>query len=342
MLQSFSRRALVAGTTLAFAAGCSNYSSSPSRYSPVVASRRDVGEKMRVLPGPAVAGPIVVPAVPQNPNAPAGWPDRRGHHHKRRRSILFVADASSGVLMYDPKAVNGSPIGSITTGVNAPSQVAIDKAGALYVTNDGNNTVTVYPKGQSSPSLTIATGIDGPYGVGVDSKGKVFVSNINNNTVTAYAAGSTTPYATIDFGPYGQPVGVGIDASDNVFVASDTHNAVFEIPAGSSRVKSANLLGLNGPIGISFGNHDIIYVSNFSNSNVTVYRYGTTNPLETITAGIEMFGPTLNAFTASDMFFQSNENDNVVGYKKGATSPFSSLSGATTPLGIASEPLVKK
>ncbi|MFZ0030718.1 MAG: hypothetical protein WAK84_02470 [Candidatus Cybelea sp.] len=64
--------------------------------------------------------------------------------------------------------------------------------------------------------------------------------------------------------------------------------------------------------------------------------------METITAGIEKYGPTLNGFTASDMFFQSNQNDNVVGYKKGATTPFSTLAGATTPLGIASEPLVTK
>lgn len=341
MLQTFSRRALIAGAVVACAAGCSSNSSAPSQGSALMPSASLLGKNMRVLPGPAVAGPIIVPAIPRKPNAPAGWPDRR-RHHKRKKSILFVADASSGVLMYNPNTVNGSPIGSITTGVDAPSQVAVDKSGTLYVTNAGNNTLTVYPKGQSSPSLTISNGISGPYGVGVDSKGNVFVSNLNNSTITGYATGSTTPYETINFAPYGQPVGVGIDASDNVWVASDTHNTVFEIPAGSTHVKSETLLSLNGPIGVSFGNNDIIYISNFSNSNVTVYKYGATSPFETITAGIEMFGPTLNGFTASDMFFQSNENDNVVGYKKGATSPFSTLSGATTPLGIVSEPLVSK
>ena len=63
---------------------------------------------------------------------------------------------------------------------------------------------------------------------------------------------------------------------------------------------------------------------------------------EPLRAEIENFGPTLNGFTAVDAFFQSNQDDNVVGYKKGQTSPFSTLSGASSPLGIASSPLVTK
>jgi hypothetical protein len=42
------------------------------------------------------------------------------------------------------------------------------------------------------------------------------------------------------------------------------------------------------------------------------------------------------------MFFQSNQDTNVVGYKKGQTTPFSTLMGATSPAGIASSPLVKR
>ncbi|MBV8067919.1 MAG: hypothetical protein JO113_08070 [Candidatus Eremiobacteraeota bacterium] len=105
---------------------------------------------------------------------------------------MFVADSRSGVLIYNPKNANSSPIGSIATGVSVPAGLAVDNKNNLYVTNDGNNTVTVYPKGSSSPSLTISTGVDGPYGVTVDSKGNVFVSNLDNNTVTAYAAGQTS------------------------------------------------------------------------------------------------------------------------------------------------------
>lgn len=343
MLHTLARRALIAGAALSFAAGCSGNSISPSQNSAVNPSSVHVPAGMRVLPGPVVAGPLIVPLVPRKPNAPAGWPVPR--HHHRKKELLFVADAASGVLIYNPKKANSAPTGSITNGVNIPSQVAVDAHGTLYVTNDGNNTVTVYPKGHSSPSLTISSGLNGPYGIGVDSKGNVFVSNIGNfsdYTVTAYAAGQTSPFETIAFSSFGQPVGIGVDASDNVWVACDSSNAVFEIPAGTSKVKNANLQSLDGPISVAFGKNDIIYVSNFAAEKVNIYNYGSTSVSGTITNGIEKYGPTLGGFTAIGSYFQTNQSDDVVGYLNGQTSPFSTLQGATTPLGIASSPLVKK
>ncbi|MBV9057476.1 MAG: hypothetical protein JO351_12660 [Candidatus Eremiobacteraeota bacterium] len=338
MSQTTLRRALLVGAALAFVSGCSGSGpNSTQNSSPVTPSSHAIPAGMRMLPGPVVSGPRIVPIVPLKPNAPLGWPPR--HRHKE---ILFVADGSGGVLMYNPRVANSAPTGSITTGVNAPSQVAVDGAKALYVANSGNNTVTVYPKGATSPSLTITGGLNSPYGVTVDSKGNVFVSNLGSNTVTAYKAGQTSPYATINFSALGQPVGLGSDALDNIWVACDSTNKVFEIPAGSTTPKDAGLSGLNGPISVSFGKSDIMYVSNFAASNVNVYAYGTTTPSATITTGIEHFGPTLGGFTAKGAYFQSNQGDNVVGYKPGATSPFSTLTGATSPLGVASEPLVTK
>jgi streptogramin lyase len=339
MLQTISRRALIAAAALSFAAGCSGNSLTPGQSAAVSPSSYHAPAGMRAFPGPVVAGPIIVPLVARKPNAPAGWPDPRHRHH--RKELLFVADSSSGVLIFNPKKANSAPIGSLTNGVSVPAGLAVDKSGSLYVTNEGTNTVTVYPKGSSSPSLTISTGIDGPYGITVDSKGNVFVSNLNTNNITAYAAGQTSPYETINFNNYGQAVGLGVDANDNVWVACDTSNGVFEIPAGTSSVQNSGLTNLDGPISVSFGTNDIIYVSNFATSNVNIYNYGSTSPSGTITNGIEKYGPTLGGFTSKGAYFQSNQSDNVVGYQAGQTSPFSTLS-AHSPLGIASEPLVKK
>ncbi|HEY1867169.1 MAG TPA: hypothetical protein VGG70_02665 [Candidatus Cybelea sp.] len=336
MLQTSIRRILIAAGTISLAAGCSANSFTSGQPSSVAPSLQRIPHGMRVLPGPVVAGPRVVSAVPKKPNAPAGWPAPKG------KELLFVADSSSGVLIYNPKAANSSPIGSITTGVNAPAGVAVDKAGNVYVTNEGSNTVTVYGPGSGSPSLTISSGISSPYGIGVDSKGNVFVSNLGTNDVTAYAAGQTSPYETISFATEGQAVGIGVDAGDNVWVACDSSNGVFEIPAGSSGVINSGLTSLAGPISVAFGKKDVIYVSNFSGSDVNVYSYGSTSPSTQITTGIERYGPTLGGFTAKSAYFQANQDDNVVGYKRKKTSPFSTLSGASFPLGIASSPLVKK
>jgi hypothetical protein len=189
--------------------------------------------------------------------------------------------------------------------------------------------------------MTITDGIKGPYGIAVDSQGNVFVSNLDANTVVAYHAGQSTPYETIQFAPFGQALGLDIDSKDNLWVACDT-SSVFEVPAGSVAPQNANLTGINGPIMLTFGKTDEMFVSNFGGSNVTVYKYGTTTPAYTITNGIEANGPTLNGVTKSDYFFQSNQDGNVSGYKKGATSPFSTITGIPDPRGIAGYPLVKK
>jgi serine/threonine-protein kinase len=282
-----------------------------------------------------VSGPIVIPLVHTKSYAPLGWPDKK----KKKKSVLFVADCDSGVLLFDPTKANSSPIGSITTGTDCAFGVAVDKSGNLYVANIGNNSVTVYPKGQTSPSLTITDAVSSPYSVAVDSKGNVFVSNLGNNTITAYASGQTSAYETISFSAYGQAVGIGVDGSDNVWVACDTSNGVFVIKAGSEGVTNSGLTGLAGPIGVSFGPKGVLYVSNFSTTNVAVYKSGQTSPFETITDG--MSGPTQNGVTAAGAFFQTNQDTNVVGFKKGQTTLFSTLS-VTSGAQIASSPLVKK
>jgi hypothetical protein len=288
-----------------------------------------------MLPGPVVSGPIFIPLIHPITNAPKGWPDK-----KKKKAILFVADCDSGVLMYDPAKANSSPIGSITTGTDCAFGAAVDKAGSLYVANISGNSVTVYPKGQTSPSLTITDAVSSPYSVAVDSKGNVFVSNLGNNTITAYASGQTSAYETISFNAYGQAVGIGVDGSDNVWVACDTSNGVFVIKAGSSGVTNSGLTGVEGPIGVSFGPKDVVYVSNFSTTDVTVYKSGQTGPFETITDGLT--APTQSGVTAKGAFFQSNQDDNVVGFKKGQTTLFSTLIGASSAAQIASSPLVKK
>jgi hypothetical protein len=340
MFKNLSRRVLVAAAALALAAGCSSNSQpfAPGQSSSVTPSLRQAAPGTRVLPGPVVSGPAVVPLVPRQSRLPHVWP-------AKTTPILFVANLSSNeIVMYNPAMKNPSPEGSITQGVLDPSGVAVDKKGTLYVSNEGDSSITEYPAGQTSPSVTITTGISSPYGVSVDNKGDVFASNLGNNTVVGYKRGKTTPFETINFSALGQPVGVAADSKNNVWVACDSTNAVFMIPAGSSTPQNAGMSNLNGPIGISFGKSDVTYVANFgaTPSAVEIYAYGTTTPSGSITTGIEQNGPTLNAFTHSGIFFQSNQFLNVVGYKKGQTKPFSTITGLSNPVGVASSPEIMK
>lgn len=343
MVHILSRRVLVAAVLCAFVAGCSSSSSlAPGQSSSVLPSTRHaIPGGYRLIPGPAVEGYLMVPLHPHPWNLPHRWP-------AKKQQVLFVADPQDNqILMYDPKTPNPSPEGSITDGIDYPFGVAVDKNGTLYVANllggsPNIGSITVYPAGSTSPSLTITDGMDNPYGIGVDSMGNVFAANLGNDEMVGYSAGATSPFETVTFPRYSQVLGLGVDKKGNVWLASDSDNSVYEVPAGSTSPQNAGLSALSGPTNVAFGKKDEMFVSNFGGSDVTVYAYGTTAPAYTITTGIEHYGPTLNGVTHSDYFFQSNQFDNVVGYKKGATSPFSTITGIPDPRGIASTPLVKK
>lgn len=339
MLEMPSRRVLTGAAAVLFFAACSGTQSplNPGQSSVVPSTHQTRG--MRYIQGSLVEGRYAVPLVPRP------WP--LAHRWPKGKQVLFVGDPQNNqVLLYDPKTKNPSPEGSITTGIDYVFGLAVDKSGTLYAANllggsSNYGSITVYPSGATSPSLTITDGVAGPYGIAVDSQGNVFASNLDKNTIVGYHAGQNTPYETIPFNPFGQALGIDTDSADNLWVACDS-GAVYEIPAGTVAPQNANLSGINGPIMITFGKQDVMFVSNFAGSNVTVYKYGTTSPAYTITSGIEQDGPTLNGVTKSDYFFQSNQNGNVSGYKKGKTSPFSTITGIPDPRGIASTPLVKK
>ena len=242
--------------------------------------------------------------------------------------------------MYDPTQANPSPLGSITEGINGPMGVAVDKLGQVYVVNIGNNTVTIYPHGSVSPSLTIEKGLWAPAGIGVDSKGNVFVAN-EEQFVTGYRPGRKTPFETIPFRTIGcQAIGLAVDAADTVWVVCDNLDSLWTIARGKKKAQNANLSGLGGPMGVSFGRDGMMYVSNYAASNVLVFAPGTTSPALTITDGID--NPTFNGVSASGRFFQSNTPGNVVGYKEGRTKPFTTITTTPNPWGVAAYPPVNQ
>ena len=254
------------------------------------------------------------------------------------KPILYVADLIGNVVRYyDPNTPNATAEGEITESVSGPQGLAVDSKGSLYVSNVGpsKSWISVYDAGKKKPRLIIPG--PGYYALAIDSKGDIFAVE-TGGYVDAYKPGAKKPYETIK--GFVNPDGAAADSKNNVYVADTGTNKIYEIAAGTKKVKDLGLEQVNGPTGISFGKADTLYVANFGPYNVTVYRAGSKKPMYAITDGIT--GPTLNGVTAGDIFFQSNQEHNVVGYKEGKKTPFSTIVGNGDPLGIAAYPLVRK
>ena len=100
-------------------------------------------------------------------------------------SYLYMADEYDSQIDIFPSTGRNQPqVGTITAGVDLPYGIWFDRGTqSLYVANQSNNTVTVYPYGASQPSLTYSQDLNRPLFPMVDRSGDLFVSNANNGTV---------------------------------------------------------------------------------------------------------------------------------------------------------------
>jgi len=151
---------------------------------------------------------------------------------KKSKNLIYWGDYSTNTItVYSGKGENGKERGSITTGLSNPERLFVDAKGNVYATNIGNDTITAYKPGATSPFLTISDGVDSPTGLTVDAAGTVYCANVGNDTITVYPRGTTTPSLTISVSQ-GSPEYLATDKSDNLYASVATE--VLEFPKGSS------------------------------------------------------------------------------------------------------------
>ncbi|MGC1382078.1 MAG: hypothetical protein WA814_13775 [Candidatus Baltobacteraceae bacterium] len=217
--------------------------------------------------------PSPAPRVRKGPK-PRGWISPAA----KTGRVFYVADGDR-VLIYPQKGKNPQPIGSITDAVHGAYGLCVDRAGNLYVVNDGSSSVTVYPRGSTSPSITYAGDLDRPLYPIVDSAGDLFVGNANNGNIVEYLAGKSAPYQT--FATAGSEVdGMDFDAAGNLYVAyrGDGSGGIEEFPAGSTQ---GQILGmqLNQPQEIVVTNDGAILATETGGTNrIDVFPPGSTTP----------------------------------------------------------------
>ena len=115
----------------------------------------------------------------------------------------------------------------------SPGGVALNKAGDVFVTNQGMyGRVVELASGSSTSTVLPFTGLYQPQGLAVDSAGAVYVADFNNRVVKL-AAGSNNQ-TVLPFTGLNYPEGVAVDPQDSVYVADRGNNRVVKVAAGSS------------------------------------------------------------------------------------------------------------
>lgn len=163
--------------------------------------------------------------------------------------VLFIAghDGNNITSYQDPHTVNGNiapdtNLATTSTQLNGPSDIVVDAAGALLVTNltATPSSITVYDNaisanGSFAPSRNVsggATGLAGPVSLAIDTTNDlVFVANLPPaNNILVYGGASTAAFngnlaptrtiATSGSGDITYIGGINLDGNDNLYVAN--------------------------------------------------------------------------------------------------------------------------
>ena len=219
------------------------------------------------------------------------------------------------------------------TGLNDPLAMIFDTSGNLYVTNQGNGTVSKFAPGATTPSATL-TGLNNPFALAFDASGNLYVANQAGTTVSKFAPGATTPTATLT-GLNG-PCNLAIDTSGNLYVAnfwSGTSGTVSKFAPGAM-TPTATLTGLEYPLALDFDTSGNLYVANWwSPGTVSKFAPGATTPTATLTGTAT---PEALAFDSSGNLYVTDEYGTIVGkYAPGTTTPSATLTGLNDPQAMA-------
>ena len=261
--------------------------------------------------GPPTAGP----ATRSELDAPFGVAlDARGD--------LFVSDPGTNVVEEVTPAGRLSVVAGVAgeagpptpgaaarSALDAPTGIAADARGDLFVTDSRNNVVEeVTPAGRLSvvagvageagpptPGAAARSALDAPTGIAADARGDLFVTDSLNNVVEEVTpagrlsvvagvvdgSGPPTPGPAIS-SALADPYGVTSDASGDVFIADSGNNLVEEVTPGGELSVVAGVPGgtgaptpgpatsseLDGPAGLTMDADGDLFIAGSGNNLV--------------------------------------------------------------------------
>jgi YVTN family beta-propeller protein len=243
-------------------------------------------------------------------------------------SIAFDASGNMYASMYAGHRVRifapgaTSPFRAIWNDLKEPSDVLVDHAGRVFVSNDAaplavfaprqnrvvrtlpyvgtpwrmlvdsedyfylavSGMLYAYSPGGAKLLYQLEGRHDAPLTAALDPNNNLYVTKYFSNSITVYNAHSTKVLRTITRG-VNRPWELQFDANGNLYCLNTTSVTVF--PPGASTPSFTIKDGMDGPFEFTVDSAGTLYVFNDNANNVTVYPPGSTEPSETITNGVD-------------------------------------------------------
>ena len=203
----------------------------------------------------------------------------------RRGSVVFTDSTGFQTVTYLLGVGTGTGVAVdpgtptvISSTLQAPSGIAIDNAGNVFVADATAKAVYKYAAGMGIPT-TIGGGYTKPTGVATDGGGNVYVVDqgagtllLFNSTTTGYAATGTVLAAGLT-----TPTDVVVSGTGAIYVSNTGKNAVAQYPNASrigSDTTSLSLgINLSGPTGLSLDAAGDLFIADTGNNRAVQLTY---------------------------------------------------------------------
>jgi hypothetical protein len=213
---------------------------------------------------------------------------------------LYIADPSNGrvVKLSDIGASTASNLGQaetmLTTGFTAPSAVAADASGNVYVV-DGVNLFELV--GGLGAPVTLLNNLSGATGLAVDPSGAIYISSAGGTTRFPYVGGVLNPVGAPVASTVSNTSSVALDRANNVYLVQASGGAI-------TLVSTSGTLTLSTPTTLTGSTNAIATITNTGNSALTVTGYTSTNSVDytaadTATGGCEAGSPVAAGATCT-------------------------------------------
>ena len=233
-------------------------------------------------------------------------------HNPGLVSIAGVYDAATRNAVFSP-ALGGAPndwtlgLNFTGAGLNAPSGLAIDASGDVWIGNSGGSSVTeLTPTGLPVTGSPFTNGgVVQPAGIAIDASGDVWVSNTGGtagSVVKLDASGAPVTGSPFTGGGLYNPLGIAIDASGDAWISDfgSKGGGITELTSTGAPVAGSPFTGggIKTPTGIAIDASGNVWATDYKYETVSeLNSSGSPVPGSPFASGV--LGPFSLAINAS-------------------------------------------
>jgi sugar lactone lactonase YvrE len=203
---------------------------------------------------------------------------------------------------------------TFTAGLSAPSGLAVDGLGNVWVANQGSSTISAITSlgVPLSGSPYSGNGVAQPAQIAIDAANNIWVANAGGNSLSLFDdTGTPIAGSAISGGGLAGPGSISVGDNGQVWAASAVDNSVTLLATtGTPSISAITSGGLNLPSGIAVDPSSNTWVINQGDNSVSVFDSSGTPLLGAVVTGYGLNVPSGISIDGSGNAWIADTNDN--------------------------------